>query len=320
MKRILALILLMTLLLSACGAPADGETEATGGSTPVETDATEASDAADAALSTDDMAYMKVMVYNIYYQDIDARAANVTNLLNQVDADVLLLQEVSVGWIPYLQEFMADYGYSYYAYGRYGAEFSDETMDSGDAFTPILWKTDKYDLVESGHFWLSSTPDVVRSARWIDGTVSNFPRCNCWVILRDKETSREILLTAVHLDAYNTTVKYYSTDLIIQKMTELRGDRPAIAGGDWNLPIDDPAYGLIANSDYPDMRHQAEQTTDEGTWNAFGANPDDDLGYGDHVFLSTNTVAKVYDVLIEESKIDGVAISDHYPIVVEFYY
>lgn len=317
MRKILTMILVLLLLLSACGGQDKGETE------PEETHPPEIGDVTDpteAMLNTDEMAYMKVMVYNVYYQDIDARAANVTELLHEVDADVLLLQEVSVGWISYLKEFMADYGYSYYAYGRYGAEFSDKEMDSGDAFTPILWKSDKYDLVESGHFWLSSTPDVVRSARWIDGTVSEFPRCNCWVILRDKQTGREVFVTAVHLDAYNSTVKYYSTDLIIQKMTELRGDRVAIAGGDWNLPLEDPAYGLIAGSEYPDMRHQAEQTTDEGTWNSFGKKPDDALGFGDHVFISTNAVSKVYDVLIEESKIDGVAISDHYPIVVEFYY
>lgn len=320
MRKILTMILALLLLLSACGGQSSGETEPKETLPPESGETGAVTDPTEAVLNTDEMAYMKVMVYNVYYQDIDARAANVTNLLHEVDADVLLLQEVSVGWISYLQEFMADFGYSYYAYGRYGAEFSDEEMESGDAFTPILWKTDKYDLVDSGHFWLSSTPDVVRSARWIDGTVSDFPRCNCWVILRDKETGREIFVTAVHLDAYNSTVKYYSTDLIIQKMTELRGDRVAIAGGDWNLPLEDPAYALIAGSEYPDMRHQAEQTTDEGTWNAFGKKPDDALGYGDHVFISTNAVSKVYDVLIEESKIDGVAISDHYPIVVEFYY
>ena len=106
----------------------------------------------------------------------------------------------------------------------------------------------------------------------------------------------------------------------MQKLTEIRGDRPAIAGGDWNLPITDPAYTWISTGGYPDMRHQAEQTTDEGTWNNFGKNPDDDLGYGDHVFMSPDIDAKVYDVWIEESYYDGKAISDHYPIVVEFYY
>ena len=317
MKRILTLILALLLLLSACGGSGEApKAESPETTAAVETEAPETTEAA----AEEEKAFMRVVVHNIYYLDMDARADNINALHDRLDADVLLLQEVSKGWIPHLQKWMAEAGYSYYAYGRYGAEFSDAEMDDGDAFTPILWKTDKYDLVESGHFWLSSTPEVVRSARWIDGTVSEFPRCNCWVILRDKETGREIFVTSVHFDAYNTTVKTYSADLLIQKMTELRGDRPAIAGGDFNLPITDPGYTLLANSDYPDMRHLAEQTTDEGSYNAWDEKAEADYGKGDHVFMSRDIDAKLYDILIEESRVDGKPISDHYPLIVEFYY
>ena len=314
MKRILTLILALMLLLSACGGSAP--------ETPAAPETTEAptEEATTAPVVEEEKAFMRVVVHNIFYQNMDERADKINALHDDLDADVLLLQEVSKGWIPYLQKWMAEAGYSYYAYGRYGAEFSDAEMDDGDAFTPILWKTDKYDLVDSGHFWLSSTPEVVRSARWMDGTVSEFPRCNCWVILRDKETGREIFVTSVHFDAYNATVKLYSADLLIQKMTELRGDRPAIAGGDFNLPISDPGYILLANSDYPDMRHQAEQTTDEGSYNAWDEKAEADYGKGDHVFMSKDIDAKLYDILIEESRVDGKPISDHYPLIVEFYY
>lgn len=313
------MILALMLLLSACGGSGNaGETQTPAAETTAPAAEAEAPETTEAV--AEEKAYMKVVVHNIYYLDMDERADKINALHDRLDADVLLLQEVSKGWIPHLQKYMEEAGYSYYAYGRYGAEFSDAEMDDGDAFSPILWKTDKYDLVDSGHFWLSSTPEVVRSARWMDGTVSEFPRCNCWVILRDKETGREIFVTSVHFDAYNATVKLYSADLLIQKMTELRGDRPAIAGGDFNLPLSDPGYILLANSDYPDMRHQAEQTTDEGSYNAWDERSEADYGKGDHVFMSKDIDAKVYDILIEESRVDGKPISDHYPLIVEFYY
>ncbi len=317
MKRVIALLLLCALLLVGCGGQEQPEQ-----TTPVD-NAPENSTSEPVAqeVNTDDMAFMKLAIHNIYYLDMDARAADIADLHDKIDADVLLLQEVSKGWIPYINEYMETRGYSYYAYGRYGGEFNDKDLDGGDAFSPILWKTDKFDVVDQGHFWLSMTPDVVRSASWLDGTVSDFPRCNCWVILRDKQTGREIVVTSVHFDAYDDLVKLYSGDLLMQKMYQIAQGRPVIAGGDFNLPIEHMAYLHIAESNYLfDMRHQAVQSCTEGSWNDFNQKPDDDLGMGDHIFMTENVKAMVYDVFIEESYYDGKAISDHYPIVSEFYY
>ena len=112
---------------------------------------------------------LKLLCYNVFYKEIEERKDNIFEVFLTRDADVMLLQEVSIPWISRLKEFMDEHGYSYYGYGRRGGEMMDKEMHEKEQFTPILWKTEKYDLVDKGHFFLSSTPEVF-SAQWEDGT------------------------------------------------------------------------------------------------------------------------------------------------------
>lgn len=312
MKRFICLIMVLLMLGSVCACTQQDEV-----GTPGENDGQDDV----STLDKSEMAYMTVYCHNVYYLDMDRRADNMLDLFKKMDGDVILLQEVSQGWIPYIERFMEENNYSYYAYGRYGGEFLDEELEDGDAFSPILWKTDKYDLVDSGHFWFSSTPDIVRSAKWIDGTNSDFPRCQCWVILRDKETGREIVVASVHTDAYNATVRLYSCDLLVKMMDEISEGRPVVMGGDWNMGYETASYELMQENGYPDIRYSAEITTMSGAWNNFGQIPDDELSVGDLIFISEGNIdAEVFRVLTEEDVYDGEHISDHCPIFAEFYY
>ena len=109
MKKLILLILAAALLLlGGCGGGENTPTEA-----PTEPPASAGGndDGPDYSAYT---SQVKVLCYNIFYQDVDDRQANIRDLLTKQDADVLLLQEVSVSWIPYLQAFMQEAGYSYY--------------------------------------------------------------------------------------------------------------------------------------------------------------------------------------------------------------
>lgn len=316
MKRILTMILALLLLLSACGSSGGAETPA---AVPETTEtATE-----EVAECMDYSAYaskVNVLCYNIYYKDVAARSANILDLINKHDPDVLLLQEVSVDWIPYIQSFMADEGYSYYGYGRYGGELSAENLDSGDQFVPILWKTDKYELVESDHFWLSSTPDEVRSAAWVDGTISKYPRCVNWVILKDKETGSEFVVMNIHTDPESDMVRTNSCKMAVEMLNQIRGEAqlPVVVAGDWNMGLTDTGYSVVTQSGYPDVRIKAAETEYGGSFNAWGDRSDDNFAYGDHIFMSENMAAEKYDVV--DDYYDGVHISDHCPLYAILYY
>lgn len=259
---------------------------------------------------------VKVMSYNIYYKDVDSRSDNIQDLIIKNSPDVLMLQEVSTDWITYLQEFMGNNDYSYYGYGRYGGEFSDADLQSGDQFVLILWKTDKYELVDSGHFWLSSTPDIYSSA-WTDGTTSNYPRCVNWVILKDKDTGGELFALNIHTDPEDEMVRNNSSALAVEMAQELSGGRPVVMGGDWNMGITDTAYSIVADA-YLDIRFNAVTTTTEGSFNNWGEREEGNYAFGDHLFMSDNMAAELYEVV--DDYYDGEHISDHCPIQAILYY
>ena len=313
MKKKLVLIMLgITLLLTACnkGSQANSQSQQTESQEETEN----VSEGKDLSQYENKV---KLMCYNIFYKDVADRSADIQDLILKNDPDVLMLQEVSVDWIPYLQDFMSTNNYSYYGYGRYGGELSATDLQSGDQFTPLLWKTEKYELKESGHFWLSSTPDVY-SAAWVDGTVSKFPRCVNWVILQDKETGGEFMALCIHTDPESEVVRTNSSQLAVEMVKEISKGRPVVMAGDWNMSITDAAYLAVTEGGYPDVRFEAEETTYSGSFNAWGERADDNYAFGDHIFMSDNMGAKFFEVV--NDYYDGVHISDHNPLLTELYY
>lgn len=260
---------------------------------------------------------VRVLCYNIYYKDVDRRAANIEDLILKNDPDVLLLQEVSTEWIPYIQSFMAGNGYSYYGYGRYGGELSEGELQSDDQFVPILWKTEKYERKDSGHFWLSATPETY-SAAWLDGTISKFPRCVNWVILADRQTGGEFLVMNIHTDPENDMVRTNSCTLAVQMLDDLRGELPAVVGGDWNMGLTDSGYGIMISGGYQDVRLLAKDTDYGGSFNAWGDRADDNYAYGDHIFITDAFAAEKFEVV--NDYYDGEHISDHCPLLAVLYY
>lgn len=314
MKRLVSILLICIMFgLTACGSEKD---------TDFDTDQTVGSESEkekDSEVKGWDSYenQINILCYNIYYKDVADRSENIQDLMLQKDPDVLMLQEVSVEWLPYLQDFIETNGYDCYGYGRYGGELSDGNLQSGEQFTPVLWKTDKYDLVESGHFWLSSTPESYSSA-WTDGTISNFPRCVNWVILKDKDTQGEFMAVSIHTDPDDAQVRTNSSKLAVEKVNEIRGERPAIIAGDWNMKLTDEAYLAVAENGYPDVRMIAEDADLGGSFNAWGERDDDNFAFGDHIFVSDGMAAKVFEVV--DDYYDGEHISDHNPLYAELFY
>lgn len=254
---------------------------------------------------------LKLLCYNVFYKEIEERKDNIFEVFLTRDADVMLLQEVSIPWIPRLKEFMEEHGFSYYGYGRRGGEMMDKEMHEKEQFTPILWKTEKYDLVDKGHFFLSSTPEVF-SSDWEDGTVSKFPRCVNWVILRDKATGGEVMALCIHTDPENPDVRTKSSELTVKMLEKIRQGRPLIMGGDWNMQPEDAAYKALIDGGYVDVRHNTDKTTAMGSFNAWGKRTPDNFAFGDYLFTSDNVKPEYFEVV--DDRFDGVHASDHCPL------
>lgn len=276
-------------------------------------------DTSSEAVNYDDMSLANILSYNVYYKDVQARAANIIDLIKKGAADVIGLQEVSVDWQSYLNEAFVNSGdYGYYGFGRYGGEWNGSSLQSGEQFSLILYKTEKYELVKSGHFWCSSTPDIY-SAQWTDGIKSEFPRCINWVMLKDKVTGDEFVFVDAHLDPDNETVRVYSAQLIVQKMTQIAEGRLCVMVGDWNSGLTKPSYAQITSNGFSDVRSIAVETTKIGTFNDWGKREKTSWAFGDIIFASKG-LAQVKKFNVLDDTYDGEYMSDHCPVVAEIYY
>jgi endonuclease/exonuclease/phosphatase family metal-dependent hydrolase len=105
----------------------------------------------------------------------------------------------------------------------------------------ILYRRDRFDVVENGFYWLSATPDVVLAPGWAS---SNLPRLVAWARLRDRVTGGDLFFSSTHFDN-NIPNQVNSAPLYVER-TRLWAERmPVVAVGDYNSKLGSPAYAIL---------------------------------------------------------------------------
>lgn len=279
----------------------------------------------------------KLMSYNVFWNTNDAdtgitnRVSKIANVIKEEAPDILVLQEVSAGtngWVPVVTNFGDTYGY--YGYTHQNDTYVDssasdkDTTNGNEEMTVILWNTVKYDCIDKGHFWASYTPDVPGSL-WtgieISGT-KDYPRCINWVILQDKATNEKLMVVDYHADPYTETIRNLSAQLIVEKVSQISAQYDNLAvviGGDWNMQRGDVAYTTITGNGYGDIQKEAEETTTQGSYNAW-TREKAKFGFGDYWFMNNDVSATIYKVVDDYDSDAGKYLSDHSPIVAEIEY
>lgn len=288
----------------------------------------------------------KVMSYNVFWNCVDNVATDITisnriqkvkNVITARNPDILMLQEVSggsAGWTSQLISYAKTNGYAYYGYSHKNNNYIDSiagknTIDSNDEMTPILWKTNKYDCVASGHFWGSDTPNVAGSATWSSiGVTCSYPRCINWVVLKNKVTGEEIIAVNYHAAPDKDGVTYeevrnLTAQLIIDQMAQLKKtytNAPIILGGDCNMQRTHTAYKTFTNNGYKDAKLVAAETTDRNSYNAWNREVAK-FGVGDFLFGDAGIQFATYSVVDDlDPDGSGFYISDHSPIIADIVY
>ena len=161
---------------------------------------------------------IKLITYNIRLNtqadDVNAwplRKEKFGNLLNQYNANIWCFQEVLHKQLIDLKAMLPEY--SYIGVGR------DDGKESGE-YSPIFYKNSLYQLVSSGTFWLSPTPNVVASKGW-DAAIT---RICSWAQLEDKTTHKVFFVFNTHFDHIGKKARKESAKLIFATMNELTND------------------------------------------------------------------------------------------------
>ena len=262
---------------------------------------------------------LRVMSFNVRYgtaQDgdnvWDLRRDLVVDTIEAFDPDLLGVQECLDFQGAYLLE--STTGYGFVGVGR------DDGSDTGE-MCAILYRESRFELVDSGHFWLSETPDVPGSRSWD----SALPRMASWVRLRTTESTVvgdgpvEFLFLNAHFDHAGETARVRSAELLRERAAELAGGDPIIIAGDFNAPAvwasDGPFTVLAGGAGATRLVDtygavEAEGAGAEGTFNAFEGKTSG--ARIDWILVSPDVA--VGEAGIDRTERDGRYPSDHFPV------
>ena len=181
----------------------------------------------------------RVMTYNVCGWDYKNIKNLVPRLILEYNPDIIGLQECTYDWYKKLTKEMPEY--SFIGVGRDTGKLE---KDCGE-MTAIMYKTDKYTLIDSDTFWLSETPDTP-SQGW-DG---DYIRICTWAILKDNATGKEFVHVNTHLenidDGTGKVALTNGTQMVKDKITSF--DKPVILTGDLNFEKDSEYYNVIKDT------------------------------------------------------------------------
>lgn len=229
------------------------------------------------------------------------RAPVVSSLLRFHEFDIVGTQE---GLRNQLDDMLKDLPeYACYGAGR------DDGRSKGE-HSAILYKKDRFSLLESGDFWLSETPDKVGY-----GWDAQLNRICSWVKLKNKSNGKIFYVFNVHFDHRGVVARVESGKLVVKKIQSIAGKSPVIFTGDFNGTKESEWYKFIDNSDLlEDALHQAKHPyIPNGSFNSFQSlNPSNDII--DHIFITKQFTVNRYGILTDTYH--GRFPSDHYPVLV----
>jgi endonuclease/exonuclease/phosphatase family metal-dependent hydrolase len=196
--------------------------------------------------AADRNAPIKVMSFNIRYGAANDgenswkhRDYLVLETIENYGPDLIGYQEALKFQVDFLKQNLD--GYGFHGIGR------DKGTEEGE-YVPLMWKTDRFELVDSGHFWLSETPEIPGSISWD----SSLTRMLSWVVLRDKKAvgyQKELVFANTHFDHRGKQARLESAKLIRQRAEEIMNDIPIILTGDFNTTEDLAPYAALCNAE-----------------------------------------------------------------------
>ena len=207
------------------------------------------------------------------------------------------VQEATPTWMRYLSRKLDDY--DYVGVGRSNGKNSGE-------FSAIFYLKDKYEVYDSGTFWLSETPDEPST-----GWDASMNRICTWAVLENKETGAMYVHINSHFDHKGVEARSKSVDLILEKV-KFYNYLPVVFTADMNIVEGNEAYTKMADSGYLwDTKYVAPDTMNYLTFH--DTKPAENEGrILDYVMINSNFGAITYRVVT--AGIDGKFVSDHYPV------
>lgn len=238
---------------------------------------------------------LNVATYNIRNENTgDAEQGNgwaqrcpvICQLVSYNDFDIWGAQEVLNHQLNNLLDNLTQYGYI--GVGR------DDGIIKGE-YAPIFYKKERFSVIESGHFWLSTETTYPNK-----GWDAALPRICTWGHFNDKESGKKFWFFNLHMDHVGIVARRESSKLVLQRIKDICGNEPVILTGDFNVDQTNEIYEILAHSGtLADSYEKASiRYALNGTFNAFDTNMKTDSRI-DHIFVSQAFLVEKYGILTD---------------------
>lgn len=265
---------------------------------------------------SDEMGTLTACSFNILHDTSKSdhpwksRRPRVIEAIDGIGPDLLGIQEALPGQFEDLREAFPDYGW--FGLGREGDEKSEAV--------PVAWSSDRFEMRDTGNFWLSPTPEKP-SIGW----EAQNPRVSTWASLTDEATGTDVWFCNAHVSPASWRTRRNSAEVIRRRATERAENGEAVVVSiDLNNEPSTPSYKTITgrtdagSSPVVDGRRTAEETAEasvhgpKNTYHAFTNEAKERL---DYVFTPDTADVREYRTLEID---DGAYRSDHLPVAAEF--
>jgi endonuclease/exonuclease/phosphatase family metal-dependent hydrolase len=265
--------------------------------------------------AADDACELRVMSFNIRCatgadgdNNWEFRHDTLLEVIKEDDPLLLGVQEALPIQMDFLQENLTDY--ESIGVGR------DDGVRKGE-FMAIFYKKDMVDLLDSGTFWLSKTPD--KPSKGWDAACF---RTVTWGKFRCKQTGKTFCYANTHLDHVGTIARKEGAKLILRRMNEIADDSaPFFVTGDFNITDQFDAYITITGGvdDIPGLRDcnkvaQEREAAQEYTFSNWGKIPPEKGEIIDFIFANDKVEVKKFKINPVKHS-NGRCASDHVSIV-----
>jgi len=214
----------------------------------------------------------KVMTFNIRYPNPDDgfdywdnRKDLVISTIRYHEADLVGVQEAFRRQLDELMQALPNYAWV----GVCRTDGSQNPKPDNE-FSAILYRKDRFELLENATFWLSETPEKIST-----GWDAALPRIATWAKFKDRQTEKIFYHFNTHFDHRGETARVESAKLILKKITKIAKGQAVVLTGDFNANTTSLPYRTLV--DEKNKAHVVDALTVSevphhgplGTWSNF---------------------------------------------------
>lgn len=255
-------------------------------------------------------AELRVMSFNVRFPspndgpDVwEARRDIMVKVIRRYKPDLIGTQE--------LYQLQGDYiagklpGYSWFGLSRRG-NHEDEHMG-------VFYRRSRLEVLDSGNFWLSETPETPGSRSW--GMF--LPRMVTWGEFRDKKTGRQFRFFNTHFPyrEQDDVARQHCARLIVERVRALPPETTVIMTGDFNSDVSAEPHRILTTALTDAWQQMRNAAGPRATFHRFTGKPAA-LGRIDWILYRGELAPQSVKTITDNR--NGRYPSDHFPVLAVF--